>query len=282
VNLAKLAVMTGGLPFDSPADVAVALNGDIYVADSQNERICRIDKLTNKITTVAGSGDAAFDGDLKQATQAALNSPNAIAVSRNGDLYIADTLNNRVRLVSQTTGLIRTIAGDGQPGDSLHVGDGGLATRAHLDNPTDVVVAPNGDVFIADMGHNRVRRVDVVTGMITTVAGDGTPGSRGDGGPAARASLSGPAGIALVGIGRQLTLYIADYYNGSIRVVNPLGVITTLATPKQIPSPTRLAYRTGGWLYVASDTGAVTAVNVNKGRPYQLATTTVHRVRKVT
>ena len=281
LNLAKLAVMTGGLPFDSPADVAVALNGDIYVADAQNERICRIDRVTGKITTVAGNGAAAFDGDQKQATQAALNSPNGLAIARNGDLYIADTLNNRIRLVNQATGLIRTIAGDGQAGEGGDIGDGGPATRAHLDSPTDVIVAPNGDLYIADMAHSRVRRVEVRTGIITTVAGDGTWGHAGDGGPAVRASLSGPAGLALVGIGRQVTLYIADYYNGSIRVVNPQGVISTLGAPKQFPTPSRLAYRPGGWLYVASDTGAVTAVNVNRGRPYQLATV-AHRTRKET
>src|SRR3954452_12460290 len=131
------------------------------------------------------------------------------------------------------------------------------------------------------MAHSRVRRVEVSTGIITTVAGDGTWGHNGDGGPAVHASLSGPAGLALVGIGRQVTLYIADYYNGSVRVVNPQGVISTLGAAKQFPTPSRLAYRSGGGLYVASDTGAVTAVNVNRGRPYQLATV-ARRPRKVT
>jgi GT2 family glycosyltransferase len=281
LNLAKLAVMTGGLPFASPTDIAVASNGDIYVADAQNHRICRIDRL-GKITTVAGNGNGAFDGDQKQATQAALNMPGAIAVGRNGDLYIADTANHRIRVVSQTTGMIKTIAGDGNPGDGDAIGDGGPATRAHLDSPTDVVLAPNGDVYVADLGHSRVRRIDVTSGVITTVAGNGTWGAGGDNGPAVSASLSGPVGLALTTtFGRQVTVYIADYYNGSIRVVNPSGVISTLGAPKQFPAPSRLAYRVGGWLYVASDSGAVTAVNVNKGRPYQLATV-AHRTKKVT
>jgi sugar lactone lactonase YvrE len=219
---------------------------------------------------------------VKQATQAALHGPVAVAVARNGDLYIADTLNDRIRVVNQATGLIKTVAGDGLPGDSMAVGDGGLATRAHLDNPTDVVVAPNGDLYIADMGHNRVRRVDAMTGTIVTVAGDGTSGWRGDGGLAVRGSLAGPAGLALVASGRQITLYIADYFNDSVRVVNPAGVITTLGLPRHIRMPSRLAYRPGGWLYVASDTGTVSAVNVNKGRPFELAITAPPRPRKVT
>jgi len=282
VNLATSAMATAGMPFESPADVAIASNGDLFVADAQNDRICRIDRLTGKIITVAGSGDSGFDGDLKQATQASLHSPTAVAVARNGDLYIADTLNNRIRVVNQATGLIKTVAGDGARGDAMAVGDGGLATRAHLDNPTDVVVAPNGDLYIADMGHNRVRKVDAMTGTIVTVAGDGTSGLHGDGGLAVRASLGGPAGLALVGSGRTLTLYIADYFNDSVRVVSATGVIGTLGLPRQFRAPSRLAYRSGGWLYVASDTGSISAVNVNKGRPTELAISTPPRARKVT
>ena len=119
----------------------------------------------------------------KQAAQAALNGPSGLAVARNGDLYIADTLNNRVRLVEQATGMIRTIAGTGTPGDPNLVGDGGPAVAAHLLNPVGVALAPNGDVYIADTGHNRIRRVAAATGIITTVAGDGLAGATGDGGP---------------------------------------------------------------------------------------------------
>jgi hypothetical protein len=114
------------------------------------------------------------------------------------------------------------------------------------------------------------------------VAGDGTSGLHGDGGLAVRASLAGPAGLALVGSGRTLTLYIADYFNDSVRVVSATGVIGTLGLPRQFREPSRLAYRSGGWLYVASDTGSISAVNVNKGRPSELAITSGPRVRKVT
>lgn len=268
---------TGGLQFQSPADVAVLNNGDMYVADALNDRICRIDRLTGKIITVAGSGGAGFDGDLKQATQAQLNAPNAVAVGRNGDLYIADTLNNRIRVVGAATGVIRTLAGDGRPGDGGANGDGGPAIVAHLNHPTDVVLAPNGDVYVADMGHNRVRVIDAITGIIRTIAGNGTAALSGDGGPATAASLSGPAGLALVPIGRHVTLYIADYFNGSVRVVMPDGMISTLGAPHQFTAPSRLAYRPGGWLYIANDRGEVTTVNVNKS-PYEVAT--LARLRK--
>jgi sugar lactone lactonase YvrE len=271
---AKRAVLDdakfASLEFASPADVAISANGDLYVADAQNDRICRIDRSNGKILTIAGSGVAGFDGDMKQATQAALHAPNAVAVGRNGDLYVADTGNNRVRVVEQATGVIRTFAGDGIGGSGALIGDGGPATHAHLDHPTDVALAPNGDVYIADMGHHRVRIVDAHTGVITTIAGDGLDAMRGDGGPAVAASLSGPAGVALVPSGRRVVLYIADYYNGRVRMVGTDGVISTVPGLDHFSAPSRLAMRPGGWLYVANDTGLVIAVNVNKA-PFELA-----------
>jgi hypothetical protein len=190
-------------------------------------------------------------------------------VARNGDLYIADTLNNRVRLVEQATGMIRTIAGSGTPGDPSLVGDGGPAVAAHLLNPVGVTLAPNGDVYIADTGHNRIRRVAAATGIITTVAGDGLPGAGGDGGPAAQARLAAPMGVAAVLAGKALTLYIADSLNGRIRVVDPEGVISTLGGQLRFVMPSRLSYHHSGWLYVkdASSSG-VTAVSL--ARPAHL------------
>ena len=259
------------LQFASPSDVAMSANGDIYVADAQNDRICLIDRANGKILTVAGTGAAGFDGDLKQATQAALHGPNAVAVARNGDLYIADTDNNRVRLVEQATGIIRTVAGDGIGGSGALIGDGGLAIHAHLDHPTDVALGPTGDLYIADMRHHRVRMVDARTGIITTVAGDGLDAMRGDGGPAIAASLSGPAGIALVPAGRRVVIYIADYHNNRVRMVGTDGRISTVPGLERVTSPSRLAMRPGGFLYVSTDNG-VTAVNVNKAPQFQLST----------
>jgi GT2 family glycosyltransferase len=269
------------MAFESAADVAVAANGDVYVADSRNHRICRIERRTGRIITLAGYGLGGFDSDDVQATQTALNRPHAVAVAANGDVYIADTLNHRIRVITQATGVIRTIAGDGTPGQGDAIGDGGPATAAHLNRPTDVAVAPNGDVYVADMGHNRIRVIDARTGVITTVAGDGRQGGGGDGGPAAEASLGGPSSFALVTKGRQVTLYIAEYFNGSVRMVDPSGTISTLGEPGRFIAPSRLAYRPGGWLYVVGESGMMTALDVEKGRPYQVATVT-RRVRKQT
>ena len=175
---------------DTPDGVAIAPDGDVIIADSHNDRIRRVDHPTGIITTIAGSGENGYDGDDKPATEAALNTPSAVAAAPNGDIYIADTLNYRVRMIEARTGLIRTIAGDGSPGDSADVGDGGPATSAHLNMPSDVQIAPNGDIYIADIHHNRVRKVDPKTHIISTVAGNGRwgpsvvadPGDAGDAG----------------------------------------------------------------------------------------------------
>jgi len=243
---------------DTPDGVAIAPDGDLIVADSHNNRIRRVDAPTKLITTIAGSGETGYDGDDKPATDAALNTPNAVAAAPNGDIYIADTLNYRIRMIDAKTGLIHTVAGDGTPGEGGKVGDGGLATNAQLNMPSDVAIAPNGDIYIADMHHNRVRKVDARTRIITTVAGTGIWGYAGDDGPAVEARLAGPAGIALVsdqpGANGKLTIFIADFYNQRVRAVGPDGIIRDLTDEGRIAfgAPTRVVYAPRrGWLYVA-------------------------------
>jgi GT2 family glycosyltransferase/DNA-binding beta-propeller fold protein YncE len=244
---------------DTPDGVAIAPDGDLIVADSHNDRIRRVDRPTRIITTVAGSGENGYDGDDKPATEAALNTPSAVAAAPNGDIYIADTLNYRIRMVDAKTGLIHTVAGDGTPGDPQNVGDGGPATSAHLNMPSDVALDPKtGDLYIADMHHNRVRRVDARTHIITTVAGSGVWGHAGDDGPAPEARLAGPAGIAVVNEpGGRITIFIADFYNSSVRAVGPDGIIRDLTDEgrEAFGAPTRVAFAASGpkrgWLYVA-------------------------------
>jgi len=247
---------------DTPDGVAIAPDGDIIVADSHNDRIRRVDRPTKIITTIAGSGENGYDGDEKPATEAALNTPSAVAAAPNGDIYIADTLNYRIRMVEAKTGLIHTIAGDGSAGDPLNVGDGGPATSAHLNMPSDVALETRNGVvmaiYIADMHHNRVRRVDARTHVITTVAGSGRWGFTGDDGPAVEATMSGPAGVAVVPEpGGKVTLFIADFYNGHVRAVGPDGIIRDVSDEgrEAFGAPTRVAFAlTGpkrGWLYVA-------------------------------
>src|SRR5262249_38883316 len=246
---------------DTPDGVAIAPDGDVIVADSHNDRIRRVDKQTGVIITVAGSGENGYDGDEKPAVQAALNTPTAVACAPNGDIYIADSLNYRVRVIEAKTGLIHTIAGDGSPGESgsEHVGDGGPATSAHLNMPSDVAIERNsGDLYIADMHHNRIRRVDAKTHVITTVAGNGKWGYSGDDGPAAQAMLAGPTGVAVVAEPKgKVTIFIADYYNQRVRAVGSDGVIRDLSDEGRtvFAAPTRVAFATSGprrgCLYVA-------------------------------
>ena len=240
---------------DTPDGVAIAPDGDLIVADSHNHRVRRVDRETGDIATIAGSGRDGFSGDEGPATQAELHTPSAVAAASNGDIYIADTLNYRVRMIDHVTGFIHTIAGTGAPGDEDAVGDGGPATAAQLNMPSDIALGPTGDLYIADMHHQRVRRIDASTRIIATVAGTGRWGYTGDGGPAVAATLAGPAGITVVSEPTAgVTLYIADYYNGRVRAVGPDGAIREVrgAGREGFGAPTRVAFAPErGWLYVA-------------------------------
>ena len=257
----------------APEGVALAPDGDLIIADSQNERVRRIDKQTSTIATIAGSGQSGYDGDDKPATDAALNNPSGVAVSSNGDIYIADTLNYRIRMIDHTTGFIHTVAGVGEAGEPGEpVGDGGPATSAHLNMPSDVAIGPTGDLYIADMHHQRVRRVDAKTRLIWTVAGNGHWGRSGDGGRAVDATLAGPAGIAVVAdANKAVTIFIADFYNGLIRAVGPDGTIRSIGDKSNatLGAPSRVAYEPKeGWLYVAdSSNDRLVVLNIPKIAP---------------
>jgi sugar lactone lactonase YvrE len=165
--------------------------------------------------------------------------------------------------------LIHTVAGDGDTG-AASTGDGGPATGAHLFMPSDVAVARNGDVYIADMHHNRIRKVDAKTGIIATVAGDGSFGAAGDDGPATQASLAGPSGIALAedAAGRVTMIFIADYYNALVRVVESDGIIRNLSDEGRLVlgAPSRVAFDgSRSRLYIAdSSNNQIVAVDIPK------------------
>jgi sugar lactone lactonase YvrE len=173
---------------------------------------------------VAGAAPAKrFSGDGGPADQALLNFPTAVVVDQAGHLYIADMLNHRVRRVDAVTGVITTVAGLGQPRCS---GDGGLAVEAGLNEPAALAVSDGGVLYIADQSNNRVRAVDLATGVIRTVAGTGTAAYNGDGVAATETGLAGPGGLALASDG---TLFIADSFSGRIRAVDPdIGLIRTV------------------------------------------------------
>lgn len=267
-------VMFSDWRVSSPTAVAIGPDGDLYIADARSHHVSRINGDSGEIVTLAGSGEAAFDGDLKPAVSAGLNTPNGIAVAPNGNIYIADSGNNRIRMISAATGLIDTIAGTGEAGppdaDDITLGDGGPAKEARLFLPMDVAVTPGGDVYIADMGHHRVRVIDGTTGIITTIAGDGVPRSAGDGGPARGASLASPVGLALSWSKQQVIVYVAEY-GGGIRAITRGGSISRVRTTVRLGAPSRLEYVRGGWLYVVDDKGAVAIVNTSRGHAVQVA-----------
>jgi sugar lactone lactonase YvrE/Tol biopolymer transport system component len=213
-----------------PNGVAVDAAGDLFIADQGNHRIREVSP-SGIITTVAGDGTQGFSGDGGPATDAALASPSAVAVDAAGDLFIADQDNNRIREVSPS-GIITTVAGNGSPAFS---GDGGPATAAGISQAVSIAVDAAGNLFIADFGHQRVREV-APSGIITTVAGDGTYGSSGDGGPATAASVQ-PMGVAADSAGN---LYLADFYSNVIRkVINPATRLVITSSPTTtIPAST--------------------------------------------
>jgi trimeric autotransporter adhesin len=210
--------------FSSPDDIAIDASGNIYIADAGNNRIRMVTKSTGIISTVAGTGSYGYSGDGGIATSAALNYPRGVAIDASGNIYIADTYNNRIRMVTKSTGIISIVAGAGSSGYS---GDGGLATSALLYNPRGVAIDASGNIYIADAGNNRIRMVTLSTGIISTVAGTGSSGYSGDGGLATSAKSYYPYGVAIDASGN---IYIADTYNNRIRMVTKsTGIISTVA-----------------------------------------------------
>jgi sugar lactone lactonase YvrE len=209
-----------GASLDNPQGIAAA-NGTIDVSNTADNVVASIVGTTT--ATIAGSYEATGEsGDGGPATAATLDQPTALARDKAGDLFIADTEDNVVREIT-TDGTIRLIAGNGSEGDRGEFG--GAATRAELDSPQGVAVNSRGDVFIADTYNNVIREV-TPKGLISTYAGNGSAGYKGDNGPAWRAELSSPTGLAVDALGN---LYIADSGNNVIRRVSTTGVITTVA-----------------------------------------------------
>jgi sugar lactone lactonase YvrE len=239
----------------NPYAVAVDAAGNEYVADNQNDVIRKID-VNGLITTVAGNGTNGYSGDQGPATSAQLNDPRGVAVDANGNIYISDTGNQRIRRVDFVTGKIATIAGTGTRGYSGE----GLATSAKIDSPRGLAIDASGNVYIADTGNNRVRKVTGTT--ISTFAGTGIAGFSGDGGLAGAAQLSGPRGLAIKSNGEVV---ISDTGNNRVRQVAPSGIITTVAgtgvggpagdggpaTTAQLNFPFGLAVDGSGNLFIA-------------------------------
>ena len=232
---------------DLPTALTLDTNQNLYLADTANHRIRRIDAATGIITTIAGNGTQGYSGDSGLATAASIDSPTGIAVDAANNLYLADTHNHRIRRIDAASGLIATIAGTGIAGYS---GDNAAANTAALALPHGLSIDAAGNLYLADTSNNRIRRIDATTGLITTVAGNGTQGFSGDNGPATAAALDTPRATA---VSPTTLLTLADTGNQRIRQLEAQSAnIQTIAglgltTPGALTltAPSVIAYGTG-------------------------------------
>ena len=212
---------------DQPSGICLDKFGNMYIADYTNNKVRRVDAGTGVIKTFAGTGIVGYSGDNGPATNATFNYPIAVYADSSGNVFIADQYNAVIRKVAISTSVITTFAGNGISGYS---GDSGLAINAEFIEPAGLYIDKQNNVFVADLGSGTVRRIDAVTNIITTVAGNGTQGFSGDNGPAQDAEMI----CSDMYLDTSGNMYIADYQNNRIReVYDTAGLIE--ASPQ--PSP---------------------------------------------
>ncbi len=258
---------------NNPIAVAVDGAGNLYIADQGNNRIRKVTAATGIISTVAGGAHASSGadhfGDGGPAINAILNGPADVALDASANLYIADAFHGLIRRVDASSGIITVVAGVVSGGASSTgtdgLGDGSPATQAQLANPSGIAVDAGGNLYIADTGHSLIRFVNAASGLISAIAGNGSPGYNGDLGPAVNAELSGPSCVRVDAAGN---VYIADTGNDAVRQVQAAsGVINTIAgdgasgyygdggvsTAANLMSPSGLALDSAGNLYIADN-----------------------------
>ena len=244
-NGSQLDTGDGGLAIEAgigiPSGPAVDEAENLYFTNGA-DRVRRIDAKTGVITTIAGAGGSYHSGDGGPAVLAQLDQPSSVAIARNGDIYVAARGENRVRKIDGGTGIITTVAGSSPGADSgvLNIwvyeggfgGDGGPATDALLNDPEDIALDEAGNLYISDVFNYRIRRVEAITGMITTIAGTGVRGFSGDNGLAVQAQITTPSGIVT---GKDGKIYFGDLFNNRIRMLQPLPPPSPRISP--VPAP---------------------------------------------
>ena len=198
-------------------------DGNMVVCMGRQHRIRRMDARTGIITRVCGTGEPGYAGDGGQALDAVINQPYGLAIDGNGDIYFAQRFDPAVRKIDGQTGSVSTVAGTGEFGYS---GDGGPGNEAMLKEPNDLFLDGRGGLLIADIQDQRIRRVDLATGIITTFAGTGEKSRDGDGKPATEACLMGPRAVCM---DRQGNVYVAEREGNGVRRISPDGILTTIA-----------------------------------------------------
>ena len=252
-----------------PFMCAFDAEGNMFVSESRNHCVRRVDAQTGAITTIAGTGELGYAGDGGPAVLAQMSEPYSIRIDRNNDLYIVDRLNCAVRRVDASTGIITTVAGTGEAGYS---GDGGPGTAAMMREPNDCFLDGRGGLLIADIQDQRVRRLDLTSGVITTFAGNGDKVRGGDGAPAAQASILGPRAVCMDNRGNT---YIAEREGNGVRRVDANGVMSTFAGTGE------RGYEGDGGLAINATWGAPKAIRCDSQDNIIVVDTENHAVRRI-
>jgi hypothetical protein len=259
----------------APNAVTADYQGNVYISDMANNRIRKVEACTGIISTIAGGGSDSSDGI--PATNTSFGMSQGIAVDGAGNVFFADRDNSKVRKITHSTGLISTIAGTGVAG---YNGDGIAGSNAELNYPRKIALDASGNVYIGDELNSRIRKVTVSTGIISTVAGNGTRGYNGDGIPATDAELGLPAGVAVDVTGN---VYIADWYTNSIRKVTvSTGIISTIAGNHSPIYPTNGGYNGDGIPATDAYLSIPVGVSADSEGNVFIADQNNYRVRKVT
>ncbi len=252
-------------PFMCAFDTA----GNLYVAEAINHCIRRVDSATGVITTIAGTGAEGYSGDGGPATEATFNQPYSLQVDTNGDVYVVDRLNFVIRKIDAATGIISTVAGTGEV---AYGGDGRPATEAKFREPNDCFLDGRGGLLVADVQDQRIRRVDLTSGIITTFAGNGAKERIGDGLPATEASILGARAVCMDGAGNT---YIAEREGNGIRKVDANGIMSTLAGTGEF------GYTGDGGPAAAATWGGPKAIRCDHAGNLLVVDTENHAIRRI-